>query len=223
MARGAVRAPAGWPCGARSLVCLAGALALAGCGDGPSYPRDWPSLSAARKVDGHRCPDLTGTYELPNTVPTRGGHRKNLFVRPHRFFEVSPFFHPGTKQARSMPPPVRLRLEGPDAQGLRVMFIDRKEAVVTDVRIARGKDFECLGPWIGDLRAEHTRAKPRHYFARDRDGRLIGHKAYAGGGLVMLLEVIPVPVFVSDHEWWRLEPVLEDGTPVGPARSGSRP
>jgi hypothetical protein len=37
-------------------------------------------------------------------------------------------------------------------------------------------------------------------------GRLIGHKAYSGGGFTMLYRVIPLAAYVDDQEWWRIEP-----------------
>lgn len=195
----------------RILPALAGAsllTLLASCGDSPSYPRDWsPLRPPAIRIGGQHCPDLTGTYALPKTVPTHGAKRKGHFVRPHAFMGVNPFREDNGRQARSIPPPPKMRLEGPTVDGLRVIFFNKSDEVVTDRTIRHGVDFECLGSWIADTKPSPTRANPRHLYAKDSEGRLIGHKAFSGGGVILVLGVIPVPAFVDDHECWQIEPL----------------
>jgi hypothetical protein len=183
------------------------ALGLAGCGDSPSYPADWPALRpGATRIGKATCPDLTGTYALTRTVPTHGAKRRGKFVWLTQFLTVNANLIGETNQARSIPPPPKMRLEGPTPAGLRVIFYDKSDTVVTDRTIKAGVAFVCRGAWIADAKPTHTRAAPQHFYARDADGRLIGHKAYSAWGLTLLLGVFPVPVYVNDHEWWRIEP-----------------
>ena len=128
----------------------------AGCGAGPDYPPDWPSLrSPQREIKSASCPDLSGNYALPKAVKARV--MKNTVLSEHT-----------------------LRIES---------------------------DYVCRGSWISDAKSSHTRADPPRFYARDVDGRLVGHTAYSAGGMVFMLSVIPVPAFVDDRAWWRLDPL----------------
>lgn len=143
---------------------------------------------------------------LPATTPKRlWRDTREVHERPHRFLAVNPFLVPGTRQARSIRPPTRLTLEGPSSEGLRVIFHAADGSPLTDVRLQAGIDFHCEGEWIADPREQVTRAKPRRYYARDAEGRLIGHEGYARFGLTLLFGVFPTPVHVDDRAWWRLE------------------
>lgn len=89
---------------------------------------------------------------------------------------------------------------------MRVIFYDMEGRVVVDRTLKLGVDFLCRGSWVSDAKASHTRTEQQHFYAKDIEGRLIGHKAYSAGGTVPLLGFIPMPVFVMDAEWWRIEP-----------------
>lgn len=186
----------------RSILAAAAlAAAVAGCGSGPDYPRDWPDLAKpATRVGDAQCPDLTGTYALPRSVHPRGAESPKEFVAFHSFLGVN------GQHPKTLRPPPRMTLQGPDARGLRLVFYDADERVVVDTMLEHGKHFVCKGRWISDAREQHTRANPPVYYGRDVEGRLIGHRGYSGSGVVMLLEVIPLPVWVNDRRWWRLEP-----------------
>ena len=173
----------------------------------PTYPDDWPPLDeAVVEIAGEDCPDLSGSYVLPPTVPMRVRlDERPDFERPHRFLGVDPFFVPGTKQARSIRPPTRMALQGPTTDGLRVLFFAADGSVLVDQTLRPGTDFTCADEWIADPREEVTRAKPRRWYGRDVDGRLIGHQGYADFGIFLLFGFAPTPVYVNDQAWWRLE------------------
>jgi hypothetical protein len=191
-----------WALRATALVAIvAAAWLFLRHGDEPDYPGDWPALQRTKvQIDGRTCPDLTGTYTLPRSAPTRGAKRRDQFVFLWSFLGVN-----GQDRKSGRSPP-KMTLEGPGPEGLRVVFFNQRDDVVMDEVLKPGVGFLCRGRWISDALAEHTRAKPTFFYAKDVDGRLIGHKAYSGGGFTLLLAVFPLPVYVNDHEWWRLEP-----------------
>ena len=184
----------------------------------PTYPEDWPPLGdAVVEMDGADCPDLSGTYVLPETTPMRVRlDTRPDFERPHRFLAVDPFRVPGTKQARSIRPPTRMTLQGPTVDGLRVVFEAANGTVLVDQTLRPGTDYACAGEWIADPHAEVTRAKPRRWYGRDVEGRLVGHEGYADFGIHLLFGFAPTPVYVNDQAWWRLEPVRDAGSTAAP-------
>lgn len=183
--------------------------------DPPTYPDDWPPLGSA--VDGMDCPDLSGTYDLPETTPKRVRlDTRPGFERPHRFLGVDPGFVPGTKQRRSIRPPTRMRLQGPTAEGLRVAFFAANGTLLVEQTLRPGIDYTCEGPWIADPREEVTRAKPRRWYGRDVEGRLIGHEGHADFGIFLLFGFAPTPVYVNDQSWWRLEPARDADRAAAP-------
>lgn len=204
------------------LLALAGLLVLFERAEPPTYPDDWPPLGeAVPAVDGARCPDLTGSYALPETTPKRVRlDERPDFERPHRFLGVDPVFVPGTKQARSIRPPTRMTLHGPTADGLRVAFFSASGALLVERTLRPGIDYTCQGSWIADPREEVTRAKPRRWYGRDVDGRLVGHEGYADFGIFLLFGFAPTPVYVNDQAWWRLEPAGDADRNAVPRAAG---
>lgn len=193
------------------LLALGGGFVLFKRADPPTYPDDWPPLGdAGIEMDGTDCPDLSGSYALPETIPKRVRlDTRPDFERPHRFLGVDPVFVPGTRQARSIRPPTRLMLQGPTADGLRVVFFAADGSVLVDQVLRHGIDYTCQGAWIADPREEVTRATPRRWYGRDIEGRLIGHEGYADFGIFLLFGFAPTPVYVNDQAWWRLEAVRD--------------
>lgn len=188
----------------RVRACAAVVALLAGCGDGPDYPGDWPALrKASIRINDQKCPDLSGTYELPRAIHPRGAENDIVFL--YDFLGVN------AQRGKSGLAPPKMTLEGPNPEGLRVIFYDKRDRVVMDTTLRLGKDFLCRGSWISDAKPSHSRAKPPHYYAKDAENRLIGHKAFSAGGIVWLLGVIPIPAFVNDREWWRMEPAPTNG------------
>lgn len=176
------------------------AVLLAGCGNGPDYPRDWPALQKhSVRINNQNCPDLSGTYLLPRSIHPRGARRKNDIVFLNDFLGVN------AQHGRPALAPSKMTLEGPTADGLRVIFYDEGNRAVMDKTLKPESDFKCFGSWIGDAKPFHSRGNPYQYYAKDIENHLIGHKAFFAAGFVPLLDVIPLPVFVNDREWWRVD------------------
>lgn len=188
------------------------AAAMAGCGSEPDYPADWPALQPPPlDVQGTRCPSLSGEYILPAVIKARVRKEPARLVYPHRFLTALAGRAPSGANA-STPPPTRMRLDGPSADGLIVTFFDRRDRLISTHHLAAGVDYVCRGSWIADPAPSRKRAEPNQMYGRDVDGRLIGHTEYSGAGLVFILGVIPLPTYADDASWWRLEP----GRPGGP-------
>jgi len=197
-----------------SRLALCGPLlsfAMAGCGSTPDYPADWPDLQAPRleRPEGP-CPDLSGEYALPASIKARVRKEPGQMVYPHRFLTAVAGRDDGGRMS-SAPRPTRLRLDGPAAEGVTVTFFDVHGTAISTHRLVAGVDFACQGSWIADPAPSRDRAKPRRFYGRDVEGRLIGHTEYSGAGLVFLLGVIPLPTYADDASWWRLEPVAPAG------------
>ena len=183
------------------------ALLLGACGAGPDYPADWPRLQAPQGAKGSaNCPDLSGSYSLPKMVKARVLKGKEKVLTPNRFLTALAGQAPSGRMSSSIHL-ASMTLEGPSEEGLKVTFRDRKGAVLSEHVLRPGVDFLCRGSWISDAKAEHTRAAPPRFYGKDVEGRLVGHSAYSAAGMVMILEVIPVPVYVNDRSWWRFDPV----------------
>lgn len=177
------------------------ALLLAGCGNGPDYPADWPALPSPKiKLSGTPCPDLSGTYRLPGAMKARVEKGRDRVVRFNTFLTAV------SRRAHSTVDPATMVLEGPSEQGLKVAFYDRKDALIAERTLVVGVDFLCRGAWISDAHPSHTRSQPPQFYAKDIDGRLVGHNAYSGSGILLILGILPMPVIVADRAWWRIEP-----------------
>jgi hypothetical protein len=87
-----------------------------------------------------------------------------------------------------------------------VVFEAADGTVLVDQTLRPGSGYTCAGEWIADPREEATRAKPRRWYGRDVEGRLIGHEGYADFGIFLLFGFAPTPVYINDQAWWRLEP-----------------
>ncbi len=182
---------------------LAVPLLLAGCGDAPSmgnYPDAWqrPARESVR-VDGERCPVLTGTYTLPRAIKDYPGARhKGDLIFPHQFLGFAP-----TK----VYPPTRMTLAGPTPDGLAVTFL-RDDVVMATKTLVPGKDFRCVDGWVKDARASerHDASSPHEYFARSRDGKLIGHLEYSGAWGGVLFGWLPLAGITLEYAWWQVDP-----------------
>lgn len=192
-------------CPATTLVALI-PLLLVSCSKGPDYPPDWPRpATEVRDASGRRCVDLSGHYVLPRAIQARVAKGKARILHPTSFLSASAGKE-ASGRAHSTIGLSSMVLDGPAEGRIKVAFYDRKQKLLSEHVLEEGTDYRCRGPWVTDTSRAPTRAKPPRFYTRDVEGRLIGHTAYSAVGMVPLLGVIPLPTYVEDRVWWRLEP-----------------
>lgn len=185
------------------------ALILAGCDD-PDYPSDWTAIQPANVESSDKpCPDLSGVYALPRMITGQDESGRATTVVPNTFLTALA----GKAESGLMTSNIglsRMSLEGPTEQSLKVVFYDKNNQILSRHRLREGLDYLCLGAWISDAKPKHTRAKPPLFYAKDIDGRLVGHTAYSKLSVTLLLGILPAPTYINDRTWWRIERIKRD-------------
>jgi hypothetical protein len=178
-------------------------LLCAGCVISTDYPSDWPKQVVTDSHD--RCPDISGTFREPGKWASEGND-----------FSLAQYIL-GQEQ---MPESFSISLDGSD----RIVFTSPTSAGDSENQTVYSQsagEFSCddgrlwiskstiLEPNAG-IGVVISRFKEKFGFSKTEDGSLLAEYYGKGGGVMLLLMVVPIPSAGTGNDYVLWQPTASE-------------